>query len=181
MTSVPLLLVMRFNSQGNTSTVLLADGLDGWIVARRPRLRDRLAAHVRPRRLDRALAGGTPPEASAALALRAQQLTEAESRGSIAQALRRIIREAQQGCRPVLGRVLPSRTRVRAAREELNRLADALDDPGPVAAGGVAQALLLLTDGTGPLYNPDSRASLCAGAERAARDLRPWEPPPWPA
>ena len=63
---------------------------------------------------------------------------------------------------------------MRAAREELAELADTLDDPGPVAAGGVAQALLLLTDGTGPLYNPFSATSLRAWAERAARDLRPW-------
>lgn len=81
----------------------------------------------------------------------------------------------------MLGRVMPSWTRVRAAREELSRLADTLDDPGPVAAGGVAQALLLLTDGTGPLYNPHSRSSLCAGAQRATRELRPWELRPWPA
>jgi hypothetical protein len=160
--------------RNQTHTLLLADTSDGLVVARYPRLWDRLTARVRPRRLDRALAGGTPPEASAALALRAQQLTELDSRGSIAQALRRIIREAQEGHRPALGRVMPSRTRVRSARQELSYLADMLDEPGPVAAGGVAQALLLLTDGTGPLYNPDSRTSLCAGAERAARELRPW-------
>jgi hypothetical protein len=173
-TSVTWLGVMRLHLHHNQSTVVLTGGLDGLVVARRPRLRERLAARVRPRRLDRALAEGTPPEASAALALRAQQLTEADSRGSIAQALRRIIREAQQGYRPALGRVLPSWARVRAAREELSRLADTLEDPGPVAAGGVARALILLTDGTGPLYNPYSRTSLCAGAERAARELRPW-------
>jgi hypothetical protein len=161
--------------QTATQTLLLVGGSDGRVVARHPSLRDRLAARVRPRRLDRALAGGTPPEASAALALRAHQLTEPESRGSIAQALRRIIREAQHDSRPALGRVMPSRARVRAAREELSRLADTLEDPGPVDAVGVAQALLLLTDGTGPLYNPDSRASLRAGAERAAQELRPWE------
>jgi hypothetical protein len=76
---------------------------------------------------------------------------------------------------------MPSRARVRAACDELSRLADTLEDPGPVDAVGVAQALLLLTDGTGPLYNPDSRASLCAGAERAAQKLRPWELRSWPA
>jgi hypothetical protein len=161
--------------QRTYQTLLLAGAADGFVLVQRPSLWDRLATRVRPRRLDRALAGGTPPEASAALALRAQQLTEPESRGSIAQALRRILREAQQGPRPALGRVIPSRARVRAAREELSRLADTLEDPGPVDAVGVAQALLLLTDGTGPLYNPDSRASLCAGAERAAQELRPWE------
>jgi hypothetical protein len=161
--------------QSARQTLLLAGGSDGLVVVRHPTLWDRLAARIRPRRLDRALAGGTPPEASAALALRAQQLTEPDSRGSIAEALRRVLREAQHGCRPTFGRVIPSRARVRAARDELSRLADTLEEPGPVAAGGVAQALLLLTDGTGPLYNPDSRASLCVWAQRAAKELRPWE------
>ena len=63
---------------------------------------------------------------------------------------------------------------MKSAAEELSRLADTLDDPGPVAAQGVARAWLLLTDGTGPLYNARSRTSLCAGAARAIRDLRPW-------
>jgi hypothetical protein len=144
------------------------------VVARRPRLRDRLAARWRARRLDRALAGGTPPEANAALALRAQRLTEPDRRGSIADALRRILREAHEGCRPRAGRVVPSRAWVTAAREELSLLADTLDDPGPVTAGGVAQAWMLLTDGTGPLYNPYNSTTLRVGAARAARELRPW-------
>ena len=55
-----------------------------------------------------------------------------------------------------------------------NLLAETLDDPGPVAAGGVAQAWLLLTDGTGPLYNPYNRVNLRTGAARAVRELRPW-------
>ena len=76
--------------------------------------------------------------------------------------------------RPALSRIMPSRTRVRAAHEELVRLADTLEEPGPVAAGGVAQARLLLTDGTGPLYNAESRTTLVGGAARAVRELRPW-------
>ena len=165
---------MRFLTQQPNSTVLLAGGWDGLVVARRPRLRERLAARLRRRRLDRALAHGTSPEASAALALRAQRLTEPDRRGEIASELRRIIREAQEGYRPAIARVMPSRARVTAARDELRRLADILDDPGPVAAGGVAQAWMLLTDGTGPLYNPYSRTALRIGAARAARELRPW-------
>ena len=39
------------------------------------------------------------------------------------------------------------------ASHELARLAKALAQPGPVGARGVAQAVLLLRDGTGPLYN----------------------------
>jgi hypothetical protein len=166
---------MHSLSHNHRQTLLLLAGAhDGPVVARRPRLSDRLAARWHPRRLDRALAAGTPPEASPALALRAQRLTEPEHRRSIAQALRRILREAHAGYRPALGRVMPSRARVTAAREELIRLADTLDDPGPVTAGGVAQALLLLTDGTGPLYNPSTHSTLRAGASRAARELRPW-------
>ena len=154
--------------------VLVADGWDGLVVAHRPRLHDRLAARWLRRRLDRALAGGTPPEASAALALRAQSLTEPERRSTIAEAFRRILREAQLVPRPWPGRILPSRARVTAAREQLSLLADTLEDPGPVTAGGVAQAWMLLTDGTGPLYNPSSPVNLCAGAARAVRELRPW-------
>jgi hypothetical protein len=152
-------------------TVLLGGGWDGVVVVK---LRDRLAARWRPRRLDRALAGGTPPEASAALALRAERLTEPEQRRSIAQALRRILRDAREGRRAAPGRVMPSRARVTAAGDQLSLLADTLDEPGPVAAGGVAQAWLLLTDGTGPLYNPYHRTTLGAGAAQAARELRPW-------
>jgi hypothetical protein len=154
--------------------VLLTGRLDGLVVARRPRLSDRLAARLRARRLDRALAQGTPPEASAPLALRAQRLTEPEQRSSIARELRRILPEAHHSRRPAFSRIMPSRGSVWAAREELRRLAEMLEDPGPVAAGGVAQARILLTDGTGPLYNPQSRTTLLSGAARAVRELRPW-------
>jgi hypothetical protein len=146
------------------------------VAAERPRLRDHLAAQWGARRLDRALAEGVSPETNTRLALRAQRLTEPDRRWSIAGALRRVIREAEED-RPRLGRMMPVRPdagSVRAASEELNELADTLDDPGPVAAHGVAQAWLLITDGTGPLYHPGSSAQLSARAARAARQLRPW-------
>ncbi len=174
MTNVTWLMVMRLLHHRQPCTILLASGWDSLVVARRPRLRDRMAARWRARQLDRALARGTPPEASAALALRAQRLTEPEHRRSIAEALRRIVRDAQTGRRAALGRVKPSRALVTAARTELSLLADTLEEPGPVAAGGVARALLLLTDGTGPLYSPRSDTRLAAGAVRATRELRPW-------
>jgi hypothetical protein len=165
---------MRLLKQQEHSTVLLTGPLDGLVVARRSRLRDRLVARVRARRLDRALAQGTPPEASAPLALRAQRLTEPEHRASIARDLRRVMREANVSPWPEFARIKPSQGRVLGAREELRRLAEMLEDPGPVAAAGVAQARILLTDGTGPLYNPYSRNTLVGGAARAVRELRPW-------
>lgn len=144
------------------------------VVAGRPTLRDRMSARWWPRRLDRALADGVPAEASPALALRARRLTELARRRSLAGSLRRIVREAPDGPRPSHGRIRPDRGGVEAARDELTALADGLTDPRPVAAHAVAQAWLLVTDGTGPLYNPCGRASLRAGAARAASELRPW-------
>jgi hypothetical protein len=156
-------------------TVLVGDNwLRGRVLAERPGLRARLMARWHPRRLDRALAAGTPPEASAALALRARELTEFERRQSIAGSLRRVLREAFEGAPRGRGRIKPDPSRVTEASEELSALADTLDEPGPVAATGVAQAWLLLTDGTGPLYNACSRASLGSRAAHAIRDLRPW-------
>jgi hypothetical protein len=58
-----------------------------------------------------------------------------------------------------------------AADGELRRLADALAQPGPVAARGVAQAELLLTDGTGALYNPAREISVNALAADATANL----------
>jgi len=174
MTSIKSSVVMSASLYAHGSTVLLACGRAGTVVAERPRLRDRLAAHWWARGLDRALAEGIAPEASAALALRAQRLTEPDRRWSIAGALRRILREAEEAHPARLGRVRPNSRAVNAASQELNELADTLDDPGPVTAHGVAQAWLLLTDGTGPLYNPGSREPLPIRAAQAARHLRPW-------
>jgi hypothetical protein len=58
-----------------------------------------------------------------------------------------------------------------AASDDLTRLADALATPGPVAPRGVAQAWILLTDGTGPLYNANTTANLRARAASAADNL----------
>jgi hypothetical protein len=173
-TSVPLLVVMRFQLYSNGVTVLLACGPAGTVAVERPRLRDHLAAQWSARRLDRALAEGVSPETSAPLALRAHRLTEPDRRWSIAGSLRRIVRDAQDDRPTRLARVRPDARTVRAASDELMELADTLDAPGPVAAHGVAQAWLLLTDGTGPLYNARSGASLVTAARRAVRNLRPW-------
>jgi hypothetical protein len=165
---------MSFVHHREAPTVLVAGCSGGSLVAERPGIWDQIRARWSPGRLDRALARGIAPETNAALALRAQRLTEPDRRHSMADSLRRILREAHEKPRPVLGRVNPRGARVTAARDELGRLADTLDEPGPVAAGGVAQAWILLTDGTGPLYNPASRTALRAGAARATRELRPW-------
>ena len=141
-------------------------------IAPRATLGDRLLARWRSHTLDEELAGGVPPESSPAVALRARRLIDPGERRCIADGLRRLVREARQGPARSRVRVAACWTRVAAASEELDELADVLSSPGPVAVHGVAEALLLLTDGTGPLYNPESRVSLRAVATAAIADLQ---------
>src|SRR5579863_623003 len=115
------------------------------------RLRDRLVARLRTGSLDAALANGTASETDAALALRARRLTKLPRRRELALAIEELLREADRaGARSHL-RVGPLPDRVSAASWELTRLAKKLAEPAPVCARGVAEANLLLTDGTGPL------------------------------
>ena len=123
------------------------------LVAPRERLRDRLAARVHEHRLDAALASGAPAETSAELALRARRLTDISFRRELARTIRRVLRDADAVAPPSRVRILPQSARVVAAADALSELADALAEPKPVSASGVAQALILLTDGTGPLFN----------------------------
>ena len=141
-------------------------------IASREGLPARISARVRSRQLDEELAEGTPPETTAALALRARRLTALSRRRAIAGSLRRVIRDACRGVPPSRARMSPRRSQVLTASEDLTQLAEALARPGPVAAQGVAQAWILLTDGTGPLYNVNSTASLRARAASAATNLR---------
>jgi hypothetical protein len=72
--------------------------------------------------------------------------------------MERVLAAATQ--RPTAGR-LPapvSRAPVAACAAELNELISRLLAPGPVAAQGVAQARLLLTEAGGPLYRVGHRA-----------------------
>jgi hypothetical protein len=153
---------------------ITANRSDAFLLADRLRIRDRLTTRWRYRRLDLALAAGTPAETTAALALRARRLTDLSNRRSLAAALRRIVRQAQEGAPPAAWRIIPCQSCVVAASDELSRLADALFQAGPVAPRGVAQARILLTDGTGALYDPSSSAGLGALAASAAQNLRPW-------
>jgi hypothetical protein len=132
----------------------------------------RFSARVRSRQLDEALAGGTPPETTAPLAVRARRLTTLSRRRAIAAGLRRVIRDTCRGVPPSQARISPRLSQVIAASDDLYPARRVLASPGPVVARGVAQAWILLTDGTGPLYNANSTANLRAHAASAANNLR---------
>lgn len=167
-TCVTSLVVMRLRS---ASSQLRSDSGRLLLLAGRPRIGDRAVARLRSGQLDRALAAGAAPESTAALSLRARRLTALRNRRATAQAYRRVVREARAGRGRSYVRITACKSRVVAASDELSRLADALAQPGPVAAQGAAQAFLLLTDGTGPLYNPMSELRLLACAAQAKENL----------
>ena len=142
--------------------------------AKRPRARDRLAARLCRHRLDRALAGDRVLPMRAGLTLRARALADRAVRGALGRQLRRVVDDATRGGHVSPGvRIRPSRPAVLGARRELEALADRLQAPDQVAAQGVAQARLLLTDGTGPLYRRGGTDDLRAAVARALASLQP--------
>ena len=132
-------------------------------------------------RLDRALADGARPEASASLAVRATRLTSTEFRRDLAASLRRIVVAAAEPALPVaarsaLGAARTPRVPLRSARISqsaplLADLASRLLEPGPVPVAGVAMVTELLADGSGPLYRDAATDDLAALAARAAAAL----------
>jgi hypothetical protein len=132
---------------------------------------NKLIARFAHHQLDLALANGAEPGESAALALRARRLTDEARRRELARTIRRLVRGANARGGPSLLQVGPLHGRVTAASEELDWLASRLTAPTQVSPRGVAQALLLITDGTGPLYNRASHTSLSETAAVAAQNL----------
>jgi hypothetical protein len=132
-------------------------------------------------RLDRALADGARPEATASLAARAARLTSTEFRRDLAASLRRILAAAGGPALPAAARsplavARPLRVPLRPERISqsaplLAELASRLLDPGPVPVAGVAMVTELLADGAGPLYRDAPSDDLAVLAARAAAAL----------
>ena len=115
----------------------------------------RLRVRLHRTRLDRELAEGRDPEACGDRALRARQLTDTVTRRRVARSLRGVVAKAERAPGG-LGSAAPvCRSAVVAWREGLLGLADRLEQPRPVNPCGVARALVVVTDGSGPLYNPE--------------------------
>jgi hypothetical protein len=162
--------------------VILVDR-DAGLVARHPGWRDRLGARLHAWRLDRELAEGASPDASMALALRAQCLVRDSVRNDLAHSVEHILDEADAAVTR-RGRPLPTplgmrvgeflcADRVIAAAKELRAVAERLRRPGPVAAQGVARIALLVRDGTGPLYFRSNHDDLRAALAQAVEALDP--------
>jgi hypothetical protein len=163
---------------------VLLDDEFGRLTVRRVRPWHRMLARGLAARLDRQLADGARPEASAVLAARAMVLTSMEYRRGLAASLRRILAAAVSAdTRPRLLAASRSagaarqphvplrRDRIARSAAELAGLACCLAEQGPVPARGVALVSHLLADGGGPLYRADSRDELDTVIERASQAL----------
>jgi hypothetical protein len=160
---------------------VLLDDDRGGLRMRRLWVWHRVLASFSATRLDRELAGGVSPEASASLAARAAWLTSSQVRGDLAASLRGILATAGEPVAALWPRspIGPARTpriplrtaRIRRSAPLLAEVTSRLLEPGPVPARGVAMVTRLLADGAGPLYREASRDDLGALAEQAARAL----------
>lgn len=130
---------------------------------------DRTLAFLLGWPLDQQLAAGRPPESSALLAARARRVTEFRRCEDLARWWEHVVTRAR---RPSASHPLAlplCRDRVLDAEPAIRDLAARLRSLRPVSARGVAAARLLLTDGTGPLYDPAAPGGSLAGRLREAR------------
>lgn len=168
----------RLADRGRTMHVLLDDD-QGRLRLQRLRPWHSMLAGFLGARLDRELADGTSPEASASLAARAIRLTSSEFRGDLATSVQRILVAAGQPPAVTASQAVPAypprvplcRARINQSAVLLAELAAQLAEPGPVPVQGVAMVSRLLADGTGPLYRQACRDDLAAIIQRATRAL----------
>jgi hypothetical protein len=132
---------------------------------------DRIGARLRAFSLDRDLAAGASPDASVALALRAQILVRPRYRRGLARSAGRVLTAATQS--PLRSRLAVPvvRDRVKDSSAEFADLIGRLLAAGPVEARGVAQASVLVADASGPLYRRASAGDLRARVRDAADAL----------
>jgi hypothetical protein len=125
--------------------------------------------------LDRELATGEDPHSGPLLAARAEQICRFKERKLLGRRLFEVV--TGKGRLGTGSGVRPSRSAVGAARWDLLALAEELERPGPANPQGVAQARLLLTDSSGPLYPPDRIRMLTVRVRRACEQVASFPPP----
>jgi hypothetical protein len=107
--------------------------------------------------LDRQIAAGRLHDSTAALAVRAGQLTDPQTLRQLARGLHRIVNYVERSAsHPIFTAVVIDRGAVMGARHAILGLAERFEGPAPVSPRGVALAQLLLTDGVSPLFNRHS-------------------------
>jgi hypothetical protein len=137
----------------------------------RPALALRARVFASRRSLDEALADGASPVCTPKLALRARQLVSRGSRQQLATSLERLVKEAKRSVPPRAVAIALPRREIVEAQTSLFSIAARLRDERPVYARGMALLSRLLTDGSGPAYNPCAGESLRNAVEGIAAAL----------
>jgi len=143
-------------------------------VGAQRRVLDGALAHWFAGQVDRELAAGLSPRAGSVVERRAAQLTGARNRRRVAAGLERVRRDGVRDPLSLTAVVSPDRHEVRAAQAVLTALSLRLAEDRPVHPRGMAMLQLLLTDGTGPLYEPVGAGSLGSHLRAAAAALEPY-------
>jgi hypothetical protein len=156
------------------SPLLMAESNDPLrITARRRRPWDRLLARSRSLTLDAQLADGDAPDEDRLRLVRAELLTSLRGRAELARQWEALLERCARDGNGGRLRIPLQYQRIRAAAPGIRRMIAALRSGLAVNAQGVAMASLLLTDGTGPLYNPASSENVGAFVNAAVDHLDP--------
>lgn len=143
------------------STVFLSTTHDPYeLQVRRVTLGDRWAARVHAHALDASIAAGTNPDATVPLSLHAQTLHRPHCRRRIARGYRRLLASANAAPHPFDSSVPLARAEIRECADRVREVADMLESDEPLNPHGIAQARLLLTEGTSPLYRPSAHGDV---------------------
>ena len=161
-----MLLMSRSEHHHGDRTVLVESD-SGWTLAR-VGLWNRELARWRQLTLDAVLAAGRPAGGSLLRAVRAGMLVAPPLRAELARNWENVL--AGAGGR---SRIPGQRGRLLAAEYEIRQLVTSLRAAGPVPARGVATANLLLTDGSGPVYDARCTTYLRAGVQGALHHVGP--------
>jgi hypothetical protein len=136
----------------------------------------RVVGRLFPSTLDRQLAQGRSPESGLLLATRAQLLTARGTRRALAHSWENLLQQAGRPAGLRDPRAPVNREEVAACEPEIHALIGALRGPLPVPARGAAMASRLLSDGTGPVYNPHRAGQLQSALRDAIAQLDPAAP-----
>jgi hypothetical protein len=145
---------------------------DRWELVR-IRLVDRLLAHWWGLPLDTQLADGERAEDDRLRAVRASTLATPAARRRLVAGWEDVLSSTTRPRRPVDPSVPVQAFRVLAAEDDIRDLISSLRASTPVSARGVAIASMLLTDGTGPLYNAANTSDLASTVRDAIAFLDP--------
>ncbi|HTC69133.1 MAG TPA: hypothetical protein VK662_06150 [Acidothermaceae bacterium] len=130
------------------------------LVVRRVRRSDRIAARLLAPSLDRQLAAGRAPESTQLLATRAAQLADLETRRQLARDFDHLLESAHRPGVARSPRAVALRGSITDVEPDLRDMLITMTALLPTSARGVAMARILLTDGTGPLFNPHCSTNL---------------------